>query len=107
MKYLYFIRHGVSQHNVLYHNLGKRVFYDARYPDTKLTPKGVQQSITLANTWKDINKIELVLCASLSLTLETSRNIFNHMNIPIFALDILKNSHRGFKHVTRGLIKKS
>ena len=90
MKYLYFIRHGVSQHNVLYHNLGKRVFYDARYPDTKLTPKGVQQSITLANTWKDINKIELVLCSSLSRTLETARNIFNHMNIPIFALDILK-----------------
>ena len=106
MKYLYFIRHGVSQHNVLYHNLGKRVFYDARYPDTKLTPKGVQQSITLANTWKDINKIELVLCSSLSRTLETARNIFNHMNIPIFALDILKEFPQGLQTCNKRTDKK-
>jgi len=97
MKNLYFIRHGVSQHNVLYHNLGKRVFYDPRYPDTKLTPKGVQQSITLSNTWKDISKIELVLCSSLSRTLETARNIFVNMNIPIFALDILKEFPQGLQ----------
>ena len=106
MKYLYFIRHGVSQHNVLYHNLGKRVFYDARYPDTRLTPKGVQQSITLANTWKDINKIELVLCSSLSRTLETARNIFNHMNIPIFALDILKEFPQGLQTCNKRTDKK-
>ena len=106
MRYLYFIRHGVSQHNVLYHNLGKRVFYDARYPDTKLTPKGVQQSITLANTWKDINKIELVLCSSLSRTLETARNIFNHMNIPIFALDILKEFPQGLQTCNKRTDKK-
>ena len=106
MKYLYFIRHGVSQHNVLYNNLGKRVFYDARYPDTKLTPKGVQQSITLANTWKDINKIELVLCSSLSRTLETARNIFNHMNIPIFALDILKEFPQGLQTCNKRTDKK-
>ena len=106
MKYLYIIRHGVSQHNVLYHYLGKRVFYDARYPDTKLTPKGVQQSITLANTWKDINKIELVLCSSLSRTLETARNIFNHMNIPIFALDILKEFPQGLQTCNKRTDKK-
>ena len=106
MKYLCFIRHGVSQHNVLYHNLGKRVFYDARYPDTKLTPKGVQQSITLANTWKDINKIELVLCSSLSRTLETARNIFNNMNIPIFALDILKEFPQGLQTCNKRTDKK-
>ena len=106
MKYSYFIRHGVSLHNVLYHNLGKRVFYDARYPDTKLTPKGVQQSITLANTWKDINKIELVLCSSLSRTLETARNIFNHMNIPIFALDILKEFPQGLQTCNKRTDKK-
>ena len=97
MKKLYFIRHGVSQHNVLYHNLGKKVFYDPRYPDTKLTPKGVQQSITLSNTWKDISKIELVLCSSLSRTLETARNIFVNMKIPIFALDILKEFPQGLQ----------
>ena len=97
MKNLYFIRHGVSQHNVLYHNLGKRVFYDPRYPDTKLTPKGVQQSITLSNTWKDISKIELVLCSSLSRSLETTRNIFSGINIPILALDILKEFPQGLQ----------
>ena len=80
MKTLYFIRHGTSQHNVLYHNLGKQVFYDKKYYDTKLTHEGTQQSILLSNTWKDIHKVELVLCSSLSRALETARNIFINMS---------------------------
>tara|TARA_B100000579_G_scaffold67417_1_gene50492 strand:- start:646 stop:1236 length:591 start_codon:yes stop_codon:yes gene_type:complete len=97
MKSLYFIRHGISQHNVLYHNLGKRVFYDPRYYDTKLTQEGVQQSILLSNTWRDIDKVELVLCSSLSRTLETARNIFVNMSVPIIALDILKEFPQGLQ----------
>ena len=101
MKNLYFIRHGVSQHNVLYHNLGKRAFYDPRYPDTKLTPKGVQQSITLSNTWKDISKIELVLCSSLTRALETAENIFIQSNVKMIALDLLKEFPEGLQTVNK------
>ena len=106
MKSLYFIRHGTSQHNVLYHNLGKKVFYDTRYYDTKLTPEGTQQSILLSNTWKDINKIELVLCSSLSRTLETARNIFVNMSIPIVALDVLKEFPQGLHTCNKRTEKK-
>ena len=95
MKTLYFIRHGVAQHNVLFNNMGKKVFYDKRYYDTKLTPKGHEQSIHLGNTWNKIHEIELVLCSSLSRTLETARNIFSDTSIPIIALDILKEYPQG------------
>tara|TARA_B100000686_G_C16670943_1_gene906410 strand:+ start:60 stop:650 length:591 start_codon:yes stop_codon:yes gene_type:complete len=106
MKNLYFIRHGISQHNVLYHNLGKRVFYDPRYFDTKLTPKGVQQSIILNNTWNDISKIELVLCSSLTRALETARNIFTNIRVPILALDILKEFPQGIQTCNKRSDKK-
>ena len=106
MKTLYFIRHGISEHNVLYHDFGKKVFYDKRYYDTKLTPEGTQQSIQLSNTWKDIHKVELVLCSSLSRTLETARNIFINMSVPIFALDILKEYPQGLQTCNKRSEKK-
>ena len=43
-KTLYLIRHGTAQHNVLFQNLGKRVFYDTRYIDTKLTQQGIEEA---------------------------------------------------------------
>ena len=66
MKTLYLIRHGISQHNVLFQNLGKKIFYDKRYYDTKLTELGHEQSLQLGKTWKDKHNIELVLVSSLS-----------------------------------------
>ena len=97
MKYLYFIRHGISQHNILFHTMGKEIFYDKRYCDTKLTGDGIEQSIILGQTWKDINKVQLVLCSSLSRSLETARNIFTGINIPILALDIIKEFPQGLQ----------
>ena len=38
--------------------MGKRVFYDKRYYDTKLTGDGVEQSIILGQTWDNINDIQ-------------------------------------------------
>ena len=95
MKNLYFIRHGISLHNVLFIKEGKKVFYDKRYYDTGLTSDGIEQSVYLRNTWNGIDKIDLVLCSSLSRTLETTRNIFMGMDIPILALDILKEFPQG------------
>ena len=95
MKSLYLIRHGISQHNVLFHNLGKKVFYDSRFYDTKLTPEGHEQSILLGKTWENIHEIDLVLCSSLTRTLETARNIFSSINVPIIALDIIKEFPQG------------
>ena len=97
MKNLYFIRHGISEHNILFSKYGKSVFYDQRYYDTKLTSDGIEQSIVLGNSWKGIDKVDLVLCSSLSRTLETARNIFTHINVPILALDILKEYPQGLQ----------
>ncbi len=97
MKSLYFIRHGISEHNVLFNNLGKKVFYDKRYYDTKLTPEGHEQSILLGENWNKIHEIDLVLCSSLSRTLETARNIFTNINVPIIALDMIKEFPQGLQ----------
>ena len=40
-------------------------------------------------------KIDLVLCSSLTRTLETARNIFSSINVPIIALDIIKEFPQG------------
>ena len=106
MKKLYLIRHGISEHNVLFTKYGKRIFYDKRYYDTKLTDEGVEQSIILGSTWKDINKIELVLCSSLSRTLETARGIFTNIDVPILALDILKEYPQGLQTCNKRSEKK-
>jgi len=105
MKNLYLVRHGIAQHNVLFHNMGRSVFYDKRYHDTKLTGDGVEQSIILGQTWKNINEIQLVLCSSLSRTLETARNIFSGLNIPILALDWLKEYPQGLQTCNKATSK--
>jgi len=97
MKTIYFIRHGIAQHNVLFNNLGKKVFYDPRYSDTKLTPQGHEQSIKLGNNWKEIHDIDIALCSSLSRTLETAENIFMNTGKKIIALDILKEFPQGLQ----------
>ena len=96
MKKLYLIRHGISQHNILFKNFGTKIFYDKRYYDTKLTGQGIEQSLHLGNTWKDKHFIDCVFCSSLTRTLETANNIFkDNLDIPIYALDILKEFPQG------------
>ena len=105
MKNLYLVRHGIAQHNVLFNKIGRSVFYDKNYTDTKLTNDGIEQSIILGQKWKNINEIQLVLCSSLSRTLETSRNIFTGLNIPILALDILKEYPQGLQTCNKATSK--
>ena len=95
MKKLYFIRHGIAQHNILFKQFGKNAFYDTNYYDTKLTPEGHDQSLLLGKSWGKINNIDLVLTSSLYRTLETTENIFSNTNVKIIALDILKEFPQG------------
>ena len=89
MKNLYLIRHGLAEHNALFKNFGKRIFYDKRYYDTKLIGEGKDQALLLNKTWADLEKIDIVFCSSLTRTLETAELIFKGTNVPIYALDIL------------------
>jgi broad specificity phosphatase PhoE len=95
MKTLYFIRHGTSQHNVLFKNFGSKIFYDTRYYDTKLTGEGHEQSLFLGKTWDEKDRIELVITSSLSRTLETTMNIFKNTRVPIISLDLFKEFPQG------------
>ena len=84
MKNLYFVRHGYAIHNFLYWKIGKKA-YDIR--DTQLMQKGVEQATSLANTWKDINTIELVVSSPSIRTLDTALLVFKNTNHKILAFD--------------------
>jgi broad specificity phosphatase PhoE len=111
MKHLYFIRHGLSEHNVLFKNFGKRIFYDKRYYDTKLVGQGIEESLQLGKTWDKINNIDIVFCSSLSRTIQTAINIFQDTNTKIYALDIIKEFPQGLhtcnKRSDLSLLKKT
>tara|TARA_B100001559_G_C16388742_1_gene570141 strand:- start:1 stop:594 length:594 start_codon:yes stop_codon:yes gene_type:complete len=97
MKSLFLIRHGIAQHNILFQNIGKKIFYDPRYYDTRLTPQGHEQSLLLGSTWDKLHTIDLVLCSSLYRSLETAENIFLNTNTNILALDCLKEFPQGLQ----------
>ena len=84
MKNLYFVRHGYALHNFLFWKIGKQA-YDIR--DTQLMQKGVEQATSLADTWKDINDIELVVSSPSIRTLDTALLVFKNTNHKIVACD--------------------
>ena len=84
MKNLYFVRHGYALHNFLYWKIGNKA-YDIR--DTQLMQKGVEQATSLANTWEDINDIELVVSSPSIRTLDTALLVFKNTNHKIVACD--------------------
>jgi broad specificity phosphatase PhoE len=92
---LYLIRHGTAQHNVLFQTMGKRVFYDTRYIDTKLTHQGIEEAQQLGKTWN--HPIDVVFTSSLTRTLETANHVFKDKGVPIIALDILKEFPQGLQ----------
>lgn len=97
---LYLIRHGLSQHNTLFNKYGVDIFYNPYYLDTKLVPEGHKQSKILRNSNK-LKDIDLVLTSSLSRCLQTTYNIFDDKEIPIIALDILKEFPQGLQTCNR------
>ncbi len=100
MKNIYLIRHGMAQHNTLFNKYGVNIFYNPYYLDTKLVEEGHKQSKDLKNS-KILNNIDLVLTSSLSRCLQTTYNIFSEKNIPIIALDILKEYPQGLQTCNR------
>ena len=87
---LHCIRHGESVHNILYKKYGKKVFFDKRYFDTDLTHKGFNEANDLGNIWNNKYNVELVLVSPLTRTLKTATNIFRDTNVPIIALECLR-----------------
>tara|TARA_Y100000389_G_scaffold123855_1_gene121190 strand:- start:34 stop:603 length:570 start_codon:yes stop_codon:yes gene_type:complete len=87
VKTLYCIRHGTSEHNVRYKQVGNIAFNEKM--DTKLVDNGVAESINLGNTWNKRDNIDLVIVSPLSRTLETCSNIFKGTTTNIIVLDDL------------------
>ena len=86
-KKLFCIRHGTSEHNVRFYEIGELAFNEKE--DTKLLAKGIEEARHLGDNWKEIDNIELVLVSPLSRTLETATQIFKNKKVPMIALDCL------------------
>tara|TARA_A100001015_G_scaffold287846_1_gene358051 strand:- start:1069 stop:1656 length:588 start_codon:yes stop_codon:yes gene_type:complete len=89
-KLLYLIRHGTALHNDNFLKYGVKTFYDPKFKDTRLTNIGHGQSNLLNENWNKINDIDLVLVSPLYRTLQTAENIFKGVNVPIIALEDLR-----------------
>jgi len=83
-KYITFIRHGKSTHNVDYNERGEIAYIDPKHEDANLTELGISQA---QNLGKNIDKFELIVCSPLSRTLQTALNVFGE--VPVVVLDEL------------------
>jgi len=98
-KKIFCIRHGEALHNVLFWEIGEKVYL--LYRDTPLTAKGVKQAQTLGkNEWHKREQIDLVLVSPLLRTLQTATNIFckdpdDKPPCPMIALDCLMEYPQG------------
>ena len=106
-KLLYFIRHGTAVHNVKFYEIGAKAYIGKENTDTCLTYTGESEATALGNTWKDIKDVDIVFTSSLRRTLQTSRNIFHKTNIPIVALDLIKEFPQGIETVNKRRNKKT
>lgn len=100
-KRLFCIRHGEALHNAYFHLFGRSIYYDKMNVDTKLTDKGVKQSIKLGNNWKDKNKIDLVITSPLMRCLQTTSNIFKGRNVPIIAFEYAREFPMGLQYCNK------
>ena len=101
MKNIYFIRHGLAQHNTQFKLYGKRAFYNPLYYDTKLIEEGHRQATNLGKSWNEIRNIDLVLTSPLMRCLQTTENIFKDIDVPIIAIDIIKEFPQGLQTCNR------
>lgn len=96
-KFVYCIRHGLAEHNINYLKYGSSTFYDPNYTDTSLVDEGFKQASDLGKTWENIDLIELVIVSPLKRTLQTATEIFKGRNIPMIALEYVREFPLG-KH---------
>lgn len=55
----------------------------------------------MGKIWNEIRDIDLVLTSSLMRCLQTTNNIFKDIDVPIFALDIIKEYPQGLQTCNR------
>ena len=84
VKTLYCIRHGTSEHNIRYKEVGDIAFNEKM--DTKLVDAGIIESTNLGITWDKRDNIDIVIVSPLSRTLETCYNIFKNTSTNIVVL---------------------
>ena len=96
-KNIYCIRHGIAEHNMNYLKYGSSTFYDPQFVDTSLVQEGFNQAKQLGETWKDIDTIELVIVSPLKRTLQTACEIFKDKQVPMIALECVREFPLG-KH---------
>lgn len=89
---LYCVRHGLAEHNILYEKYGvKAYFYN--HIDTNLVTEGINQAKELGNhinKLPELDDLELIIVSPLKRTLETCQYIFKNTNIPIIALEEIR-----------------
>ena len=107
-KLVYCIRHGLAEHNINYFKYGSKTFYDPKFTDTCLVQEGIEQATNLRDKWlissnkessnkESSNKesfnpsnIELVIISPLMRTLQTADILFKGLNIPMIALECVR-----------------
>ena len=91
---LYCVRHGLAEHNKLYEKYGVKAYYFYNnYTDTNLVAEGINQANELGNhinKLPELDDLELIIVSPLKRTLETCQYIFKNTDIPIIALEEIR-----------------
>jgi broad specificity phosphatase PhoE len=82
-KVIYFIRHGLTEMNEILHKIGwaNPDFVDCDLWDTRLSRKGIEQTIALHHEWSancpiNWNSVDIILASPLSRAMETANILF-------------------------------
>ena len=105
-KRLFCIRHGEGWHNVNFHLLGKKAYYEKEGMDPNLTEKGIKQAQDLGIQWKEKKDIELIITSPLTRCIETTKNIFGDTDIPIISVDFVREYPASLQYSNRRQNKK-
>lgn len=89
-KKLFCIRHGEGWHNVNARIDGSGAYYEKENEDPNLTELGIKQARKLGETWKEKEEMDLIITSPLSRCIQTTNNIFKDTNMPIIAVDYVR-----------------
>ena len=101
IKKLFCIRHGEGWHNVNARLIGSGAYYDKDKQDPSLTELGINQAKELGKTWKEKDKLDLIVTSPLSRCIQTTNNIFENTNIPIVSVDYIREYPASLQYSNR------
>jgi len=87
MKNIWCIRHGTALHNILFPQIGTKVY--TLYRDTPLVEKGNFESLELGKTWGKKEEMEIIFVSPLTRTIQTASNIFKDTKIKMIVDDYI------------------